>query len=173
MKKLDFYIIDNDYLEYLQKYGDKKVPNHDYKNTKFYVGIVLNIAKYKYFAPVSSFKIQQKTNYLIEIYDKKLKSMKISSSVRCCFMIPIDETLIQRFCINSYNKVQDRGLIRKELEWCRKHANDIERLAEKVYKWGTNEHSYQYKNCCDFKKLELAYNNYEKYKLTGIDKNES
>ncbi|EGT3606907.1 type III toxin-antitoxin system ToxN/AbiQ family toxin [Clostridium perfringens] len=160
MGKLDFYEIDTDYLEYLKVYGDPKVPNYDYKNTKFYVGIILEINNFKYFAPVSSFNKKQRTNFLIKVEDKYSEDLVTVSSVRLSFMIPVNDMLIKRFSINNYYNFKSRSLIRKELSWCRNNAEDIKKLARKVYKWGCNEKSYQYKNCCDFRKLEVAYNNY-------------
>ena len=67
MGKLKFYTINKNYLDYLRENGDSKVPKHDYDNAKFYTGIVFEINNYSYFAPISSFKEQQKTNYLIYV----------------------------------------------------------------------------------------------------------
>ncbi|WP_432643753.1 type III toxin-antitoxin system ToxN/AbiQ family toxin, partial [Clostridium perfringens] len=51
MSKLDFYEVDTKYLEYLKTYGDSSVSDYEYKNTKFYVGIILEVNGFKYFAP--------------------------------------------------------------------------------------------------------------------------
>lgn len=172
MSKLNFYEVDTKYLEYLKNYGDSKVPNYDYKNTKFYVGIILEINGFKYFAPVSSFNEKQRTNFLIKVKDRDSEELVIVSSVRLSFMIPVDDTVIKRFSINNYWNFKSRSLIRKELSWCRENAEPIKKLAQKVYKWGCNEKSYQYKNCCDFKKLEIAYNNYCKQREVAITSTE-
>ena len=63
LKDLDFYIVPNSYITYLQKAesikrGFTRVPNMDYgKNhkPKFICGIVLKINDVSYFVPVSSY----------------------------------------------------------------------------------------------------------------------
>lgn len=161
MGKLKFYTVDERYLDYLRKNGDSKVPKHNYENAKFYTGIVFEINDYSYFAPISSFKEQQKTNYLIWVKDKNCENeFRVSSSVRCCYMIPVPKQLLKVMDINQYPNVKARGLIRKELKWCKDHSDDIRKLASKVYKWGVNRNSPLSKNCCDFKKLEQVHDIY-------------
>lgn len=54
MKKLKWYIVNKEYVKYLKSF-DTKVENIDYdKNVKPYIGIVLNVDKFKYYVPVSS-----------------------------------------------------------------------------------------------------------------------
>ncbi|EPV4647659.1 type III toxin-antitoxin system ToxN/AbiQ family toxin [Clostridium perfringens] len=171
MSKLDFYEVDTKYLEYLKTYGDSSVSDYEYKNTKFYVGIILEVNGFKYFAPVSSFPIKQKTNLLIKVSDKNSKELVVVGSIRLCFMIPVNDTVVKRFSINNYWNFKSKNLIRKELSWCRNNAESIKKLAQKVYKWGCNEKNYNYKNCCDFRKLEIAYNNYCKQREVAITSN--
>ncbi|HFE9854331.1 type III toxin-antitoxin system ToxN/AbiQ family toxin [Clostridium perfringens] len=128
---------------------------------------------FKYFAPVSSFPIKQKTNLLIKVNDRNSEELVVVGSVRLSFMIPVDDTVVKRFSINNYWNLKSRSLIRKELSWCRENVESIKKLAQKVYKWGCNEKSYHYKNCCDFRKLEIAYNNYCKQREIAIDKTEN
>jgi len=161
MGKLKFYTIDDNYLNYLRENGDSKVPNHDYQNIKFYTGVVFSINNYLYFAPVSSFKEQQKTNYLIKVSDYNSENgIKVSSSVRCCYMVPVPQQLLKVLDVNTYPDIKSRGLLRKELKWCKDNSTEIKELAEKVYKWGANRNSPLSKNCCDFKKLEQAHDQY-------------
>ncbi|MCX0413787.1 type III toxin-antitoxin system ToxN/AbiQ family toxin [Clostridium perfringens] len=172
MSKLDFYEIDLKYLEYLKTYADSSVSDYKYKNTKFYVGIILEINGLKYFAPVSSFPIKQKTNLLIKVRDKYSEELVVVGSVRLCFMIPVNDTVVKRFIINNYWNTKSISLIRKELSWCRENAEAIKKLAKRVYKWGCNEKDYNYKNCCDFRKLEIAYNNYCKQREVAAISNQ-
>ena len=161
MGKLKFYTINKNYLDYLRENGDSKVPKHDYDNAKFYTGIVFEINNYSYFAPISSFKEQQKTNYLIYVQDKDSETgIKVASSVRCGYMVPVPKQLLEVMDINKYPNVKARALIRKELKWCKDHSSDIKNLASKVYKWGANRNSPLSKNCCDFKRLEQAHDIY-------------
>jgi hypothetical protein len=58
--KLRFYDVDKDYIDLLSKY-DSKLPAISYnKYDKFVCGIVLDINDINYYAPISSFNLQQK-----------------------------------------------------------------------------------------------------------------
>lgn len=61
---LSFYDIDKDYVKYLQKEEMNerdftKVPNIEYPGNlpKFTCGVVLDVHEYKYYVPVSSYKM--------------------------------------------------------------------------------------------------------------------
>lgn len=58
--KLNFYIVDDEYIDYLRKFDNLVVYNKNSKRP--YVGIVLNIEGYQYFAPMFSPKVKHK-NY--------------------------------------------------------------------------------------------------------------
>lgn len=67
---LSFYDIDKDYVKYLQKEEMNerdftKVPNIEYPGNlpKFTCGVVLDVHEYKYYVPVSSYKMQNRIIY--------------------------------------------------------------------------------------------------------------
>lgn len=67
---LSFYDIDKDYVKYLQKEEMNerdftKVPNIEYPGnlSKFTCGVVLDVHEYKYYVPVSSYKMQNRIIY--------------------------------------------------------------------------------------------------------------
>ena len=68
-KLLYFYNVKSEYIAYLSRF-DSKVPRVDYstdnRHDKFLCGIVLTVDKYDYFAPISSFAKQQRTNIIIK-----------------------------------------------------------------------------------------------------------
>ena len=71
-QKIQFFYVDNTYVEYLKKV-DSKVPNMVYdSNRKFVCGIVLAINGYKYYAPVSSNTTKNITKIRIS-YSKQKK----------------------------------------------------------------------------------------------------
>ena len=76
-KLLDFYEVSADYISYLLRF-DSKVPKIDYSTTskhdKFLCGIVLTINGQDYFAPISSFTTQQRTNLVIKNEEGKTLS---------------------------------------------------------------------------------------------------
>ena len=89
MKKLNFYNVNNQYIDYLKKF-ESKIPNINYENhKKFCCGILFEINGMKYIAPVSSFKKAQKTNFVI-----KNTNRQDISSIRFSFMFPIYDELI-------------------------------------------------------------------------------
>ncbi|MCL2399400.1 MAG: type III toxin-antitoxin system ToxN/AbiQ family toxin [Defluviitaleaceae bacterium] len=86
-KQLDFYEASVGYIAYLYKF-DSKVPLVGYSKTskhdKFMCGIVLSVNGHDYFAPISSFVVQQRTNIVI-----KNEKDKPISSIWFSFMTPV------------------------------------------------------------------------------------
>ena len=86
---MDFYIVDEEYISYLQDYerkhrnGITRVPNVRYADrNKFSFGAVLAINDISYYVAVSSFKTKQEANILIytfQMIEKKSKN-------RCGFL---------------------------------------------------------------------------------------
>ena len=86
---MDFYIVDEEYISYVQDYerkhrnGITRVPNVRYADrNKFSFGAVLTINDISYYVAVSSFKTKQEANILIytfQMIEKKSKN-------RCCFL---------------------------------------------------------------------------------------
>ena len=68
-KQLDFYQVDAQYIAYLLKH-DNRVPKVDYSaenaHEKFLCGVVLKVHDHDYFAPISSFRTQQRSNMIIK-----------------------------------------------------------------------------------------------------------
>lgn len=147
MDKLKFYDIDGDYIKHLKKY-DKQIPNVDYsKNNKFFCGIVFQINEFNYFAPISSFNKQQRTNFLI--LDKK----RPISSIRFGFMFPApDHVLNLKDFSNEDQPYKD--LINAEIRYCNSNIQKILKKADEVYRIGINKNHPLSYTCCDFKLLE-------------------
>lgn len=86
MGKLNFYTVDQSFVDELQKI-EPRVPNIEYEtHNKFVCGILFSINEFDYFAPISSFTKQQKTNFVI-----KNSNGKPVGCVRFSFMFPIPE----------------------------------------------------------------------------------
>lgn len=68
MRKLKLYYIKDDYIDYLRKYDDRVLYNK--KETRPYVGVVLEFNGFNYFVPLSSPKIKHiKMNaYALDIF---------------------------------------------------------------------------------------------------------
>ena len=84
-EKLDFYEVNVDYVKYLKQF-DSRIPNVEYQNrNKFLCGTLFKINGLNYFAPVSSFNIKQSSNYVIEVGNVPV------GSVRYSFMFPVPD----------------------------------------------------------------------------------
>lgn len=155
MSQFKFYEVDKEYVKFLQRH-EGKIPNISYDtNDKFVCGVLFDINGMKYFAPISSFTKQQKTNVLI-----KSASGKIISSVRLSFMFPIPEQLVR---VKDFSKEEYRykRLLMEELDFCNKNSHKIVKKALYIYqtvKDGSD--ALLKKNCCDFDRLESVYTQY-------------
>lgn len=144
---LKFYEVDQAYINYLKSF-DRQIPDISYdKYNKFVCGIVLSVGGYNYFAPVSSFNKQQATNLLITDKGRPI------SSVRFCFMFPAPDEVIK---LKDFTTVPPDylDLLNAEVKFCNKNIADIEKMANKVYKIGSNRNNPLAYTCCDFKLLE-------------------
>lgn len=159
---LKFYEVDGEYIKYLRETGDSKIPKIDYKNhQKFFCGIVLTINNFNYFAPVSSYNKKVHTAFLIKDKNRETNELMPISSLRFSFMFPCPiEYLNQK----DFSKEDEKYkiLLRKELAYCNKNIDKIEKLAHEVYNLGLNEITRNRFNICNFKKLEEQCMNYKK-----------
>lgn len=165
LKDLDFYIVPNSYITYLQKAesikrGFTRVPNMDYgKNhkPKFICGIVLKINDVSYFVPVSSYKFKKPDNFLI--CDKNGNTI---SSLRFNYMFPVPLEIIKQRRIDIEPDLKYRALLAQELKYCKDHQDTIRNLAKRTHKRVMLAKSPTLvKNSCDFSFLEQKCQEYE------------
>ena len=154
-KQLNFFEIEAAYITYLLNI-DKRVPRVDYSaggsHDRFLCGIVLSVNEHDYFAPISSFKVPQRTNIIIK--DDNGKSV---ASVRFSFMIPVPPGVVSLKRIVDEASPQYRILLNMELRFCRRNAHAIYSRARFVYDAVTvKKDPLMLKICCDFKALETA-----------------
>lgn len=160
-----FYYIDKDYINYLKKYEKERrsftcVPNAGYWNTnKFTFGAVLEMNGLKYFVPVSSYEKKQQD--LILITDKKSKDNskrnKVLGSLRFPYMIPAPKECIIKLEINKMHTPNSRIHVAKELAFCRRNRDKIQKQAQKTYNRVIAKAIPDLiKNSCDFLILEEA-----------------
>ena len=162
---MDFYIVDEEYISYLQEYerkhrnGITRVPNVRYADrNKFSFGAVLTINDISYYVAVSSFKTKQEANILIYIPEDK---EKIKGSLRFNFMIPIPKKCLKRLVIKDIKDAKYRLLVNKEYNFCMDNKERIEKKARKIYDMViANKKQKLTDNSCNFKLLEKAYMDY-------------
>jgi protein AbiQ len=155
---LDFFIADNDFIEFLQSEETKargftRVPNNEYdqnRKPKFYCGIVLTVNDKNYFVPVTSYTKQKPDNLLI-----MAPNGKILSSLRFNYMVPMPVSLVKRRDIASEPDPKHKRLLIDELAFCRKNSTNIRSMAERTYRRVLSGHDKGLiHNSCDFLLLE-------------------
>ncbi len=153
MKNLKLYIIDNNYIKYLQQF-DSKVPNN--KNSKRpYVGVVYEYNNHYYFAPLSSpkpkhLKIKSSALDIFKIEDGTLGVVNINN------MLPVP-----LFCLTELlPKVKDKKykvLLQNQLTFLNNQKKSLLHKVDVFYKQYIN--NYLNPNIlartCDFSKLEI------------------
>ena len=152
-----FYTIDFDYLRYMKE-ADCKVPNFDYdEHDKFFFGVVLQINDMKYFAPISSKKVDNATS--MPIKEMRHNRSEQIASIRLCFMLPVPDDVLEEVDISWLRLTKGSNyadFVAKEYSYCKNNFDRITRRAQIVYNFGTHsEHKY-YQYCCNFHALEDA-----------------
>ena len=155
-KKLKFYIVTEEYMSYLKEYDEKVMDNRGVKNKRPYIGVLFEIDRKKYLAPLSSPKPKHLTmkNSLdfVKINQGKFGVINLNN------MFPVIEEVIIEKNINLEEDNKYKELLVNQLDWCNKMENrdNIYRKAEKLYKEILNkrEQSRFWNRCCDFSLLE-------------------
>ena len=155
-KKLKFYIVTEEYMSYLKEYDEKVMDNREVKNKRPYIGVLFEIDRKKYLAPLSSPKPKHLTmkNSLdfVKINQGKFGVINLNN------MFPVIEEVIIEKNINLEEDNKYKELLVNQLDWCNKMENrdNIYRKTEKLYKEILNkkEQSRFWNRCCDFSLLE-------------------
>jgi protein AbiQ len=161
---MDFYRIDEKYIQFLQKYekekrGITRVPNVTYANgNKFAFGVVMKVNEKNYYVSVSSYTKKQESNILIRVPGD---SKEIKGSLRFNYMIPVPDECIHRLVINQIEDSKYRLLLNKEYRFCKNNADRIKKKASKIYEMVVANRKKQLTdNSCDFRILEEGYMEY-------------
>lgn len=167
INKLNFYIVDDEYINYLRMFDDYVVYNKN--NKRPYVGIVINIENYQYFAPMFSPKVKHK-NYksnlsFFRIINKKNKTDL--GIIRFVNMIPVPKEKIFLLDV-AKESYKYRSLLSEQYSYINisENRNKILMQARKIYEIVTDNKNktrmYEfYRNLsCDFKLLEKKCSEY-------------
>lgn len=149
MRQLKLYEIKKEYIEYLGMFQEHVF--HDEGKRK-YVGIILEINGYKYFAPLSSFK--EKHKRMKESVDFiKIKDVSV---ININNMIPVPERQYQLVDISGTKDPHYKYLMQTEIREINKQKNRISKNAQIVYshKLRNTDKTSLAKRCNDFIVLE-------------------
>ena len=160
---LKFYDIDENYIQFL-KTIDRQVPDvKSDSNNQFLCSVVLEIKWVKYYAPISHKTDKQQTN--LQIFDNGVPI----STIRFSFMIPAFDEVLTYKNFKDIAKIDPAyaSLLHAEYSYYSNNVADIKSKALSVYKIGCNKNHRLNYTCCDFKKLEEHYMEYQTNKDTN------
>lgn len=158
--KLNFYIIDDNYIKYLSQFDKHIAYNKNEKRP--YIGVVIIVEEHYYFAPLFSPKQKHKT------YKDNLTFFKIINNktkndlgiIRFSDMIPVPQESVYLLDIKS-KSYGYRRLLSEQYSYINKPENKekIMEKAQKIYSIVTKNNKSRmakfYKDLsCDFKLLE-------------------
>ena len=160
MKPLKIYEVKAEYVAYLSNFQEHVFSSQGEKSTRKYIGIILIVNNFKYFAPLSSFKPKHKK--MKEGVDFiKIKDYAV---ININNMIPVPDSEVSLADINGTKDKSYKYLLQAENREINRQRNRILKNADIVYK-----HKLKYGNSTplakrthDFKKLENACQNYTK-----------
>ncbi|WP_023604412.1 type III toxin-antitoxin system ToxN/AbiQ family toxin [Aliivibrio logei] len=154
---MKFYIVSDDYIQYLQKVDNKVREN---KTTRPYIGVVLEINNNQFLAPLTSYKekhdrIPEQSPLIFKMYD--LDDTKVSlGMVQLNNMIPICESEVSLLDLSSQSD-DYQVLVNKQQKFLRKNKSELKKKALKLYKIIAGGHAKRLvEMSCDFKSLETA-----------------
>ena len=133
---MDFYTIDENYLDYLRQFEKHIYYTKGNKTNRKFVGIVLEINNIKYYAPLTHIVDKSyKTDFIIcNNNNEKIATVKLNN------MIPIiDMRLINKVDINIYKTDSEqlkkyKSLLKKEKKYIDKHIDILQRIAKQTYR---------------------------------------
>lgn len=129
-------------------------------NNKFFYGTVLRINGMDYFVPISSKSHNKQDDMPIKSKDKIKKE---HATLRFAYMIPVPNCCLNMLNISEINDYTRKERIRKELAFCLKRKDKIEKQAASTYQRIISKVSIELvHNSCDFKLLEEAYMQYSR-----------
>ena len=160
LNKLNFYIIDEEYINYLSKF-DKHIA-YNKNQRRPYIGVVIIVQKHYYFAPLFSPKDKHKT-YKDNLTFFRIINIKTKSElgiIRFSDMIPVPPDSV--YMLDTKDKSYGyKRLLSEQYNYINIPANreKIIYKAEKIYNIVTKESKSKmskfYKELsCDFKILE-------------------
>jgi protein AbiQ len=167
LKNIKIVIIDYHYCDYLRQYDNRVPYNYGSKRLRPFIGILFEVNKCEYFAPLSSPKekhINMKNNIdIIKISGGRLGVINFNN------MLPVQEGNYELFNLNIDNDNKEDNqrkiLLQKQLIWMNKNENkkNIRNKSSKLYELYKNGRLAQRikSRCCNFPLLEekcLEYN---------------
>ncbi|EOU1128389.1 type III toxin-antitoxin system ToxN/AbiQ family toxin [Clostridium perfringens] len=163
------YRVKEEYIEYLRRFDDTVEENKNEKRP--YIGILIQVNEFNYFAPLTSPKPKHKTmkNQIdfIKIKDGELGAINLN------LMIPVPLDQLIKFDINKEEE-EYRNLLRNQYRFLKSNKNKIKDKADNLYEKVVKYNSFVKERCVKFKLLESKCKDYneimQEVASTGIKK---
>ncbi|MEK4567020.1 type III toxin-antitoxin system ToxN/AbiQ family toxin [Alkalihalobacillus sp. FSL R5-0424] len=167
MNILQIYEIDKMYTDYLRKVDDRVRDEKDHPNakTRKYIGLLLEINSFKYFAPLAS----PKRKFMKMKNDKDF--MKINGNQHGAInfnnMIPVHDSALIEYDINAELDYKYKSILIAQTRFIRKNKEEIISIATELYRIMTSdleedqsEKRRLNRRCCRYLLLEEACSTY-------------
>ena len=161
--KLNLYTISMKYVRDLHNDDDKvqSVSPQINKSSRPFVGIVIIVGEKQYCIPLDSPKAKHHSMNNDIDFMKMTVDNKLLGVLNLNNMIPVNENLIQKIDLrpnrsDRKDTASYKNLCRKELDWIRKHQDQIISKANRLYLLIIQKKAPKKlaDRCLDFKKLE-------------------
>ena len=153
MDHLKLYEVDADYISFLSSripllfHNKKAEETHNRK----YIGIVLSVNGFNYFAPLSSFK--EKHLHMPDTIDFIKIGRRAVINLNCMLPVPVEKLFYVD--INAVPDYKYRSLFQIEYRFIRKNQERIRKNANEIYKQKKlHPETKLAKRCNDFTELE-------------------
>lgn len=153
---IEFYEIDDEYIDYLQKFDSKiystKMGNRNH--ARKYIGVLFHNKNCKYIIPLSSYKPQTYDDMYESISFKKIANYAV---LRINNMIPIIDSVIHKIDFSKETDERYKTLLQNEYRVIKSREKEIRRDSRIVYFYRLNDKNKNtklYNICCNFVLLE-------------------
>lgn len=165
-RKIAFYTVNPSYCEYLRQFDPRVLINYNGKESRPFIGIVLKIENFNYYAPLTSPKPKhlsmKNSKDFIKIKDGLLGGINLNN------MIPIHKSCLTMVDFKLYDsdseaEIKQKKLMFKQWMWCNSNVDRIIKNSKNLYRTittDTNGNNSLAARCCDFKLLEEKYLEY-------------
>lgn len=167
--KLQFYEVDESYINYLRKFDNKvaATKEEDRKQTRKYIGILFTINEIDYLAPLSSFKVNKHTRMKDSIDFIKISNYAV---INLNNMIPVSHDVITAVQFDLVEDYSYKNLLENEYKIIKSKKDKIFKNVNILYKQVTEYNKPISLRCCKFKLLELKCKEYNSIKPKEIEK---
>lgn len=174
---MKLYAVTDGYIDYLHREHPHVYSNKENarSNTRKYLGVVVEMGRYKYYVPLSSAK---ESDYIVKFGKKMIRKdafliFRIVSgtgddrilrgTIRFANMIPVPESELILYDVNAEQDQNYKNLVLAELLYIRNNARKIEKRAATVYKKHKSQNTEDVmRYCLDYTDLERMHDEWLK-----------